>query len=555
MATASVPAPKSRGGARTSARVKAAERKPADCPDFTRPEVEALGILRARCRDLVGSDTASATDMMHHKSTVYLPKWEGEDDETYRLRSTLTELYGGLERCVVASRGLIMAKPPVLADNADPRLLEHWENIDGMGTHARVYLNDVLFDGLVDAIVANRIDFPVVAQTGLSIDDVARAKLRPRWIKVNADQIINWKVAMIDNEPTYTMLVLHEGVDEDDGLFGSTSVEQYRVMRLALVPVSDTALALRRQITFQIWRKRIVDDVVEWFVSEEGEIRGTRIIPVAIGYLNTASGPLVAKPPLAALADLNLGHYRVSADRRWLMSIVHAPTPVIEGWVPPRNPDGTSAPEEEMKMGPSRAMKLQGTAKFRWEQADPGGLTSSKEEKEDLLSQMAAMSIAFMSHEKRSQETATAHRINAMSQNASLAIAAAGMKDLIAASLAIHCQFMGIQTPPDVTLNTVYDEGVLDAQTIVALNALEKDANLTKGTLLSILQRGKVIPEDVDLEDEENLLVAEASARQQLQADILAASATNANGNTGDKTPAPPATRPARKKKRAPAPA
>lgn len=542
MATATRPAPNSRGGSRTAgASKKPKQRDVNDSPDFTRDEVKALTPLRARCRDLLGTETASGTDVMHAKASTYLPQWAGEDGDTYKIRSTLTELYGSYERCVVACRGLVFAKPPALADEADPTIKAHWENIDGMQTHARVFLKDVFTDGF-DGLVGIRVDFPKVEPgVTLDADQFARLNLRPRWIKVSSDQIVNWRVATIDGEPTFTLMVIREEAEEDAGEFGLSCAEQYRVYRLAMVANAD-GLTLRRAITFQIWRKRDVEGVVDWYIHEDGEVRGPRRIPVAIGYMSPASSPMVAKPPLASLADLNLGHYRVSADRRWLSAICHAPTFVIEKYTKPRNPDGTEAPEAPIMLGPSAVLKLYGDAIAKWLQADPSALDSSKEEKDDLVAQMAAMSIAFMSQERRSQETATAHRINALSQNASLAVMAEGLRDLIEYALVIHCEFMAIANPPRVSVNTEYDEDVLDAPTILALNQLEKDANLTKGTMLLILQRGKTIPADVDLKKEEEQVLADAAARQLIAEDI-------ANANVPPEPVPAPKKRPAKKKK------
>jgi hypothetical protein len=519
MATANRPAPKSRGGVSSRASSKKEKRPPQDCPDFTREEVKNLEPLRTRCRDLLGSDTVSGTDMMHAKSLTYLPIWPGEDSETYKIRSTLTELYGGYERCVVASRGLVFAKPPELSKDADPQIVEMWDNVDGMKTPARVFLKDSFTDGF-DGIAGIRTDFPKIEPgVRLDIDEFRRRKLRPRWIRITADQIVNWKVATIENEPTFTMMVLREEVEENSGEFGLECVEQYRAYHLALVAIEGSE-QLRRQITYKIWRKRVVNDVVEWYIHDDGEIRGPTHIPIDLGYFAPSPDPVVAKPPLASLADLNLGHYRVSADRRWLMSIVHAPTLAIEKYSKPKNPDGTEAPESPITLGPSAVLKLSGEATAKWLQADPNGLDSSKQEKDDLVAQMAAMSIAFMAQERRAQETATAHRINALATNASLAIMATGLEDMANAALVTSCEYLGIATPPKVKINTEYDEDVLDAPTILALNQLEKDANLTKGTLLLILQRSKVIPIDVDLVKEEREALAEAAARQMIAEDI-----------------------------------
>lgn len=494
-------------------------RTPENSPDFTRSEVTDFEAQRKRCRDLF-----AGTDAMHENASTYLPAWPGEDTDTYRVRSTITELYNGFGRCVVASEGLVFAKPPQLEDGANAEIVGHWDDIDGMGTAARVFLRDLFRQGLMDGLPAILVDYPKVENSDrVSEADRQEKNLRPRWIPITTDQIRNWRIGKINNRIELTLVAIQECVDEDAGEFGVAQVEQMRVLRLGLV-FDENGVRAVPQVSFKVWRKEETKTsdgvVIVWKVHEEGLIKPVTSIPLAVGYIGVRQGPMVATPPLLDLADLNLGHYRVSADRRWLMSICHAPTPVIEKYTDPVNPDGTPRPEEPMKLGPSSSLKLRGDATFSWKQADPEALTSSKEEKDDLIAQMASMSMAFLSQERKAQETATAHRINAQSQNATLGSAAIALEDMINQALGFHAQFMGVTPAPRVKVNVTYDESALDPSTISALNQLAAANNLTRKTLLIILQRGNVIPDDVNIEQEELELLtlaieADERAREQ----------------------------------------
>jgi len=497
---------------------------PTASPDFTRTSVHELAKLRTRCRDLVGSDVTSGTDEIHAKAEEYLPKWAAEDADTYGVRSVMTELMPGLERCVIAARGLVFGKPPTLTDTASAAIKAHWEDIDGAGTHARVWLREPFTDGLLDGMCAILVDFPKVPGAGtLDIGEFADRNLRPHWIRIAADQIINWRLAKINNQLVPTLLVIAEEVDEEVDEFGVQAVAQYRAFRLvdtSLTPLAgaegETEMPTNRyQVQFRVWRKteEVEGDkkVIKWYVHEEGVIRGQERIPIAVGYFNTKSAPFVVKPPLLALADVNLGHYRVAADRRYLMSIAHTPTFVVEGWQDRIASDGQVI-QEDIVLGPGAAMKLPPGATAKWVQADPEGLDASKEELDDLKELMGALSVAFLAHERRAQETARAHSINAAAQNATLATAADGLRDCVEQALVFHARYIE-DTPPTVTVNTSYEESTLDAQTISALSKLAKERNLTLRTLLLILQRGKIIPAEVDLDDEEANLLAEEAAR------------------------------------------
>lgn len=491
-------------------------------PDFTRPEVGLFKRARKRCRDLM-----CGTDAIHEAGHEYLPKWAGEDDDSYKIRATLTEVYGAFPRCVTAARGLVGAKPPQLPPDAPEAMQEHWKDIDGQGTHGEVFAMRVFEEGLVEGPAFLLIDHPSKGKPGMRLDEYQRLGMRPYWLPVSTDQIVNWRTMKIGGQTVLGMVTIHEEVEEDSGDFGVDCVQQYRTIRRGVVAGTDT-VAAREAITFTIWRKRTEGNKEVWFVFDEGEYVGPKRIPLATGYLGRKVTMMVAEPPLSALAELNIGHYRVSSDRRYLMSIVHAPTFVLEGWTEPMASSdmppgqGQTGSSAEINLGPNAVLKTPPGCIAKWVQAAPNGLDSSKAEKDDLVAQMASMSIAFLAQQRKAAETATAHRINSIAQNATLATGARGLKDLLDDAAEIHGQYLGLDVAVEFTVNTVYDEETLDAQTIAALGQLAKDLNITRGTLLLILQRGNVIPDDIDLEEEAAALDGMARDQQTALADATA---------------------------------
>lgn len=479
----------------------------ANTPDFTRPDVGVYARARKR-----GQDLMAGTDAIHAAGEKYLPKWANEDHDLYHVRSTLTEVYGAFQRCVSAARGLVGAKPPTLPDSAPEQLKQHWTDITGDGTHGEVFAMRVFEEGIVDGVVALLVDYPSYDESVATLEDHQKKGLRPYWVLVCSDQIINWRWTKVGGKAVLSMVTIHEEVDEDVGEFGVVCVSQYRTIRLERVDGGNGTLA--NAITWQIRRKRVEGNKEVWYVSDEGQYRGPSRIPLAIGYLGRRTAPFVADPPLAALSELNIGHYRVSSDRRYLMSIVHAPTFVLEGWTDPvqssENPlQQNSGVSSEISLGPNSVLKTPPDCVAKWVQADPNGLDSSKAEKDDLVAQMGSMSIAFLAQERKAQETATAHRINSIAQNATLATAARGLKDLLDDALEIHGEYLAVTEPVEATVNTTYDEDALDAPTITALNQMAADNNITRRTLLTILQRGNIIPDDIDLDDEVDELDAQ----------------------------------------------
>lgn len=532
-----------------------------DKPDFTRPEVFLYEKPRRRGRDLM-----VGTDAVHAGGVFYLPQWPSEDNETYQSRATLTEVYGAFPRCVRAARGLVGAKPPTLNAGAPAAIVEHWKDIDGEGTHGEVFAMQCFERGLVEGPAFILVDYASVddgadgtttsattkragkrAKKVANLEEHQKLGLRPHWIRIGCDQIRNWRTAKIGGKKVLTLVTIKEEVDEEVGEFAMVCVEQYRTIRL--MPTGT--------ITWTIWRKRTQGDQEVWYIEDEGVYRGPKRIPLAVGYLGRKDAMMVAEPSLSNLADLCIGLYRVTADRRWLMGIVHAPTFTLEGWVDPiaqPNPNGPVINSgQDIKLGPSAVLKLPLNCKASWTQADPNGLDSSKEEKGDISAQIASISIAFLSQERQGKETATAYRLNFASQTATLSDAARGLEDLLDDALEIHAQYMGItEAPPTASVNTTYSEDQLDAQTITALDGLATDGNLTRGTLLRILQKGNIIPDDIDIDVEEaDLDQAERERNDQAARTAARASVMLAAGGGDTRTDDPASDPTAPTKKRA----
>lgn len=493
-----------------------------DTPDFVRPEVALYQRARRRGRHLL-----EGSDAIHDAGTEYLPQWPDEENDTYAIRSTLTEVYGAYQRCVSAARGLVGAKPPTLADGASARMQAVWEDVDGEGTHGEIFAMRRFEDGLVDGITAILVDHPseLSDQPGATLEDYQKAGLRPYWVPILYDQFANWRYEKVYGKTMLTMVTIHEEVDDLVGTYGVVCADQYRTIRLVQTAADANGVS-GKQILWEIKRKKVVRNKEVWVITSQGEYRGVDRIPLAIGYFGRKIAPLVADTPLGAIAELNIGHYRVSSDRRYLMSIVHAPTLAFEGWVDPQNTAGnpnsaSRAPGGlEIGVGPNSVIKTPPDCTVKWLQADPNGLQSSKEEKDDLVAQMASMSIAFLQQERKSQETATAHRINSTAQNATLATAGRGEQDMLDDANDLTAQYLDEPAVKSV-VNTTYDEDALDAPTIVALSGLAKDGNMTRRTLLQILQRGNIVPDTVDIDEENDAL----DAQQREQQDALARNA------------------------------
>mgnify|MGYP002778060418 CR=1 FL=1 len=473
----------------------------ADTPDYVRPEVGALRPKRQRARALWGG-----TDAVQAAREQFLPKWGGEHADEYAQRATLTEVFGAFPRTVQAAVGMVFATPP---DVVEPpaAFVALLDDVDGLGTALPVFARRVFEDAMVDGLAGILVDHPPVAAPGtVSVADARAQGLRPYWVPVTAAQVINWRVGVVSGRPALTLLVLEEQTREPDGAYGTSDVTRYRVFRRDAAGV--TAQVYVRTVRLDGGTERVTFDAQ---TPEPLPIVGPAAVPFAPVAIGRGGALLDVPPPLDDLACLAVGHYRVAADRRWLMHVCHAPTLAIEGYI-----DDASA--DAVRIGPNALLKLPPGQTAKWVQADADALDSSRAEKEDLKGEMAALGMAFLAQDRRrAPETATGRRLDGAAEHATLAVAARALQDGLSNALALTAAYLGqAEAAPPARVATSYDEGTLDAQTITALSGLARERQITVRTLLETLKAGRVLPETLDVEQEELDVAAAAAAAEVL---------------------------------------
>lgn len=503
-----------------------AQAKPSARPDYQRPEYKAAAPARALCHALMGG-----TETVRALGERGLPKWPAEKPEHYKIRAAICQVTRYYQRTVQASVGMICATPPALADTTDALLLADAEDIDGKGTHLEVFARHVTDDAINGGFCAIWVDAPPRPE-GLRHDQELALGLRPFWVLISADQILSWivdvpdwKVIIADflagaidaeqakayaRQSIVRQVVLHEPTDVPSGAFGVECKDRYRVLAL-----TDSG------VTFAVWEKRKGDGVVgEHFAQIDTGAQMAanntpfREIPLAPVYAGRRIAPFVAEPPLLALAELNLDHYQVSADRRYLMRLCHAPTLFLAGVAEEQDEAGKKIP---LRVGPNSVLtSSDANAKATYVAADPNALQSSKEEKEELVHQMAALGMSFIGRDKRGlAETATGRALDDAAENASHATVARGLQDGLEQAWRYHAMYRGVQAP-EVTVNTTYANATVDpAIAAVIWSAVAVD-KLPVEAFVTYLQTGE-LPDDLQEQIDTLRFIANDAASADLQ--------------------------------------
>lgn len=502
-------------------------------PDFERPEFTAGKPGRQLSRAMM-----AGTRGIRAMGQDALPKWPGEDPEYYKVRATIVRVARYYQRCVNAIVGMVAGTPPSLAKKGTaPILAEDAEDIDGQGTHFEVFARRLTLEAAAGGYAAILVDAPPVpAALSLTLADEIKLGLRPHWALVRAEQIKNWVVEAPDwlallaawqngvlqpeqvrrlaRQLVTRQVTIHEPTDVRDGDFGTATRDRYRVLSLDANGVS-----------YKLWEKRKAEGATgEHFtvVSEGPMLGGNRSplpsIPLALAYSQNPIAPFVCEPMALAVAELNLDHYQLSAERRYLLRITHAPTLGLFGFEEENDVDGNPKP---IKVGPNAVLRSRNPdADAKWISADAGALAESREERDEIVRQIAAIGASFLARDQRaSQETAKGRALDMAAEHQMHAALGRGVQDGLEQAWFYHALHRNVAAP-EVEMHTVFAAPDVNPQIAALIWAAVVADRLDIDTWLDYLRTGKV-PASIDLEAVERTMAAARAADEEAEAERL----------------------------------
>lgn len=286
---------------------------------FKRPELVAVMPEYEIIRDAIGGSTK-----VKAAKTKYLPRPNPADTSpanTARYTAYLIRavFYGVTGRTMRGLSGQVFMRDPVLEvpDTMQPVV----DDTNGEGVSlvqlAKKVTNWVIPYGRSGLFV----DYP---ETGgvVTKAELEEKGIRPTITGYEPWAIINWRTRKRGAVSVLNMVVLEESyVEKDDG-FEVKLATQWRVLNL-----SDDD-----KYSVQIWRKAAARNfsLLKTYTPHDAEGNPFKDIPFCfVGSENNDSD--VDAPPLFDLADLNLAHYRNSADHEENLYVSGQATPVLTG--------------------------------------------------------------------------------------------------------------------------------------------------------------------------------------------------------------------------------
>lgn len=265
------------------------------------------------------------------KGNVYLPEPSNESDEDSRKERYAAYLMRAVFYAVTA-RTLLGMVGQVYASTVDIQLPEALsfmrDDATGSGLSLEQLSKDTLYDTMALGRAGSYVDYPATngVVTKKQVND---GTVRPTITTYAPEAIINWREMRVGSKLVKTLVVLAELIDVE-GAYSIEQMRQYRELRL-----------IDGVYQIQLWRLTTTPsdggkttqhmlpygDVI---TPTDSEGKPFDEIPFEfIGALNNDA--TIDAPPLYDLAELNIAHYRNSADYEESCYLVGQPTPWFSG--------------------------------------------------------------------------------------------------------------------------------------------------------------------------------------------------------------------------------
>ena len=448
-------------------------------------------------------DTHSGTDAIKQTAPIYsnvisttdeeyLPKLNGQDKKQYNSYKKRAVFFGAMSRTVTALVGAIDRKPPEVkgANN----LKDFMKDVTGTGISLDEFLKDVEEEVMISGRVI------------VCVDRKNSSDNRPYLVWYKSEDCINWfSEQYTDFDKRLTGMIFRESyydVDKDNK-YKQVQKDQYREF-----------IMQDGNVTVNIWRNKNEEKTSEFGNVEKPEYEISETYTLtnrgkALGFIpcvpvvSDGSPFEVSQPPLLDLVDVNLAHYRNSADYEHGMHWTALPTPVLTG---------LNGKDSKISIGSGSAIILpdpQSSAMFL--EFSGQGLSTIKtamDHKEMMMSALGARMLASRMDQSTSAEVA---RINYSGETASLCNVARSMSRGMTRLLKMVSEWENNKgfDNIEVHLNEDYVDTKLVGADLTALMAAYQGGAISLDSLIWNMSSGELLPMGRTVEDEIALIEAD----------------------------------------------
>lgn len=422
-------------------------------------------------------DCISGEDAVKASTTMHLPRPENMMSDQYEAYITRAMFYGATGRTLAGLSGAVFRKRPIV--QIPDRLRDALYNIT---------LTGVPFDTFAQRVVEETL---ALGRYGVLVDRPPQENGRAYMRGYPAESICNWRTDDIDGKEMLVQIILSEkGYKVADDGFGSEEYERYRVLELD----EEGKYRVRVFVEGRDVDTFILDD--EYTPTNRGE----RLDYIPFQFFGpTDLSPDVEKSPLIDLANVNISHYRTSADLEQGNYLTSQPTPYITGM----RADNVG----DFPIGSGAMWLLPEGAQAGMLEYKGAGLTfleNSLSRKQGMMAQLGAR---LLEDQKRAVEAADTVRLRSSGESSVLANLANSCSMGLYQTLQWVVDWEGADPEAvEVQLNTDFMDTRMEPAEMRELVAAWQSGAIPTDDLIYNLQRGEILRPDFTIDEVKDML-------------------------------------------------
>lgn len=438
-------------------------------------------------------DALEGQDEVKQNGEAYLKKPDGMSATAYDAYKDRAQYFPVAERTLRGMSGMVFRHPVKCEMPTKLEPLKEAATTDGhsLAVMAENVVNEVLSVGRYGILV----DFP---------SDNTDANSIPYLATYTAENITDWRLQFVDGLRALTRVVLKDDFDSDD-----EDVNDATEMRLELI--------LNEEGNYEVRKWKAAGAVKG---SAEGNqeqsqtfvLMSEPVVPTVNGkplkripfiFINPYDlRPEVEKPPMLDLIDVNMGHYRNSADYEHALYLTAQPTPVAIGNI--------NEKQKPTAIGSGAFWILPEGSTAQFLEFSGAGIEAQRQAMLDKEDRMAALGARMIQDGKNRNEASDTAKMRGKGEMSLLTNVVNMAEAGIERALRIAAEWTtGRPDDVEVKLNRDWIETKMDAQTLTALVKAWQSGAMSHQTLYENLQTGEIAPVDRTYEDEKDLIEEE----------------------------------------------
>ncbi|MEH2148570.1 DUF4055 domain-containing protein [Nostoc sp.] len=413
------------------------------------------------------------------RERAYLPKETKEPSQAWSDRIRRTTFDNRFEPAIKDYAGLLSVF--TLNDDTAQSILDNQNNIDLTGNDLWTFFHEVDQYCLRDGWCGVMVEFPPVDPNINSQADLLKSDRRPYLVLVDRRDILNWQTTKINGKPQLTRVTIRETRLEPDGDYGEKEAVYYRV----LIP--------GEYFVYQIVKAQGGQQLIE---TDHG-FTSLNEIPL-VYYSVTGSGLFSAKAPFLNLAKLNIEHFQKRSQLNEVLRKCNLPVPVMKGLIATSGDIKNLPP---LVIGPNSVVYLPQNGDFYFAEPTGVAIAASKDDIKDLEAAMDRMTLDFLTSGEH-QKTATEVLLDSTKTSANLKGVARRKESAMQQIFKLWVTYTGEIEGGGITQDESLLSIPLTPEQVDKLENLQAQGLISHRTLLLLLQVGKVLPRQFDIDAE-----------------------------------------------------